>query len=84
MSRKLLARGKKKLESQLPLNRQLRIQQSESLKPALEVPQNFKQFALLCRIRSGSEIVPFELWDWQEELSSVADRFNVCCLRRDK
>jgi hypothetical protein len=81
MSRKLLARGKKKLESQLPLNRQLRIQQSESLKPALEVPQNFKQFAQLCRIRSGSEIVPFELWDWQEELSSVADRFNVCCFK---
>jgi hypothetical protein len=81
MSRKLLARGKKKLESQLPLNRQLRIQQSESLKLALEVPQNFKQFALLCRIRSGSEIVPFELWDWQEELSSVADRFNVCCFK---
>jgi hypothetical protein len=81
MSRKLLARGKKKLESQLPLNRQLRIQQSESLKPALEVPQNFKQFAHLCRIRSGSEIVPFELWDWQEELSSVADRFNVCCFK---
>lgn len=81
MSRQLLTRGKKRFESELPLNRQLRNQQRGSLKPSLDVPLEFKDFAKLCRIRSGTAIVPFQLWDWQEELSSVADRFNVCCFK---
>jgi hypothetical protein len=81
-NRKLLEMGQRKLHSELPLNQYLeqkaRQGQQESL---LQVPKEFKDFAHLCRIRSGSEIVPFELWDWQEELSSVADRFNVCCFK---
>jgi len=81
-NRKLLEMGQRKLHAELPLNQYLeqkaRQGQKESL---LQVPTDFKKFAQLCRIRSGSEIVPFELWDWQEELSSVADRFNVCCFK---
>lgn len=39
----------------------------------LDVPTDFKEFTKLLRIRSGSEIKPFELYDWQEELSRIAD-----------
>ncbi len=78
MSRKLLVRGKKKIESEFALNRHIRLNQTRSQR--LEVPSDFKEFAQLCRIRSGSHIIPFELYDWQEELSEVADKYRglVC------
>lgn len=82
MSRKLLARGKRKLESQLPLNQHIRLVQSQiESRAGLDVPSDFREFAKLCRIRSGSSIVPFHIWDWQEELSHVADKYNVCCFK---
>jgi hypothetical protein len=73
MSRKLLAKGLRRIERQLPLNQHIRLNKQVQTQ-GLEVPTDFKEFAKLCRIRSGSSIVPFELWDWQEELSQVADR----------
>jgi hypothetical protein len=82
MSHKLLVRGKRKLESELPLNQHIRLAQSQAESRAeLDVPSDFREFAKLCRIRSGSTIIPFQIWDWQEELSDVADRFNVCCFK---
>ena len=75
MSRKLLLRGKKKIEYEFPLNRHVRLNQAQS--QGLEVPSDFKEFAQLCRVRSGSNIVSFELWDWQEELAKIADTYKV-------
>jgi hypothetical protein len=72
MSRKLLVRGRKRLDLQLPLNQHVRLNQAQS--QGLEVPSDFREFARLCRIRSGANIIPFELYDWQEELSEVADK----------
>lgn len=75
MSRKLLSRGKQKLERQLPLNQHLRITKSRiESRVGLDVPSDFKEFAKLCRIRSAGSIVAFNLWDWQIELSEVADK----------
>lgn len=39
----------------------------------LGIPKNFNDFAETCRIRSGTNIVPFKLYDWQQELSQIAD-----------
>lgn len=39
----------------------------------LGVPNDFSEFAQTCRIRSGTNIVPFKLYDWQQELSQIAD-----------
>lgn len=38
------------------------------------VPLDFKEFAQSCRIRSGVDFVPFELFDYQEEISDLFDR----------
>jgi hypothetical protein len=74
MSRKLLSLGQKRLSQQLPLNKHIRLNQVQSR--GLDIPTDFREFAKLCRIRSGSSIVPFELWDWQEELSQIADNYR--------
>jgi hypothetical protein len=37
------------------------------------VPEDFKEFALFCRIRSGKRSIPFELYDYQVELAKVLD-----------
>ena len=37
------------------------------------VPEDFQEFARLCRIRSGKRIVPFELYDYQIELAKLLD-----------
>jgi len=80
MSRKLLLRGKQKLERQLPLNQHIYVNQHQfKADSGLDVPTDFREFAKLCRIRSGSGIVPFELWDWQEELSQIADQYRGLC-----
>ena len=46
------------------------------------VPENFSEFARLCRIRSGREIVPFELYDYQIELAKLLDAYRgVICFK---
>lgn len=38
------------------------------------VPEKFEDFAKLCQVRSGLEFVPFELYDYQIELSNLIDK----------
>lgn len=77
MTRKLLSRGKQKIERQLPLNQYVRtVQEAQVQHRGLQVPTDFQEFARHCRIRSGTEIVPFELYDWQIELSRIADTYR--------
>ena len=40
------------------------------------VPEDFQEFARLCRIRSGKKIVPFELYDYQVELAKLLDNYR--------
>ena len=40
------------------------------------VPENFEDFAKLCRIRSGRKIVPFNLYDSQIELAKLLDNYR--------
>jgi hypothetical protein len=47
----------------------------------LEVPSEFSEFAQLCRIRSGTKIIPFELFPWQQELSFIADKYSCVTLK---
>ncbi len=70
-----MARGKRRINLEMPLNRHIRLNRSQI--QGLEVPTDFKEFTQLCRVRSGSAIVPFELWDWQEELAKIADTYKV-------
>ena len=77
MSRKLLARGRRILESQLPLNNQL-VRQNEQPKDKpgqskLPVPERWEDFARLCRIRSGNKVINFEPYDYQIKLSDAID-----------
>ena len=37
------------------------------------VPENFEDFAKLCRIRSGKRIIPFAPYDFQIELAKLID-----------
>jgi len=37
------------------------------------IPTDFREFARLCQIRSGTDFVPFELFDYQEEISNLFD-----------
>lgn len=37
------------------------------------VPEEFQEFAKLCRIRSGKKIIPFTLYDYQIELAKLLD-----------
>lgn len=81
MSRKLLNRGRLRLDAHLPLNRHLKAKVDRVQPTLLEVPNKFNEFAKLCRIRSGTKIIPFELWDWQEELSQIADKYSCVTLK---
>lgn len=38
------------------------------------IPEDFREFAKLCQIRSGVDFVPFELFDYQVELSNLIDK----------
>jgi hypothetical protein len=40
------------------------------------VPEDFQEFARLCRIRSGKRIIPFELYDYQIELAKLLDSYR--------
>lgn len=76
MSRKLLARGQKILDRQLPLNNQLAKnskQISESEKSKLPIPDRWEDFAKLCRIRSGNKVINFDPYDYQIKLSDAID-----------
>jgi hypothetical protein len=57
----------------MPLNRHLRAKTEQAQSVALDVPEAFDKFALLCRIRSGTSIIRFNLYDWQFELSRLLD-----------
>ena len=37
------------------------------------VPENFAEFAALCQVRSGTDFVPFRLYDYQIELGRLID-----------
>lgn len=45
-----------------------------SQKNPYTVPESFKDFARLCQIRSGADFVPFNLFDYQVEISDLVDR----------
>lgn len=47
----------------------------------LEVPGKFEDFAAQCRIRSGTKIIPFHLYDWQQELSAIADQYSFTAVK---
>src|SRR4028119_1093715 len=50
------------------------LNQNQTIKRNLyNVPEDFKEFATLCRIRSGKKSIPFELYDYQVELAKVLD-----------
>lgn len=38
------------------------------------ISEDFKMFARSCQVRSGTEFVPFELFDWQEEVDRLFDK----------
>lgn len=40
------------------------------------VPEDFQEFARLCRIRSGKNFIPFELYDYQVELAKLLDIYR--------
>ncbi|HLO51387.1 MAG TPA: hypothetical protein VK211_23435 [Kamptonema sp.] len=40
------------------------------------VPEDFQEFARLCRIRSGKKIIPFDLYDYQIELAKLLDTYR--------
>ncbi len=80
MSRKLLSLGRKKIERQMPLNSHLEAKKQQR-QSGLEVPSEFSEFAQLCRIRSGTKIIPFELFPWQQELSFIADKFSCVTVK---
>lgn len=40
------------------------------------VPEEFAEFALRCRIRSGKQLVPFQLYDYQVELAKLSDQYR--------
>jgi hypothetical protein len=77
VSRKLLARGRRKLESQFPLNNQLAKNSSQlsdkTEKSKLPIPDHWQDFARLCRIRSGNKVINFDPYDYQITLSNVID-----------
>lgn len=43
------------------------------------VDENFKKFAASCQIRSGVEFIPFHLYDYQEELGFLIDKYKTLC-----
>lgn len=47
----------------------------------LRLPTDFTEFASLCRIRSGTKVIPFKLYDWQQELSAIADQYSFTCVK---
>lgn len=69
----LLTLGRRKLEREFPLNQKLREKKDKGHQRRLEVPSKFRDFAKLCRIRSGTQIIPFTLYEWQEKLSDLLD-----------
>lgn len=76
MSRKLLAKGRKILDRQLPLNSQLakKSENPETLKQSkLPIPGRWEDFAKLCKIRSGNKVINFEPYDYQIKLSDAID-----------
>lgn len=44
------------------------------------VPEDFPSFAAICQIRSGPKIVPFKLYDWQQELDAIASQYRKIVL----
>lgn len=40
------------------------------------VPENFPEFARLCRIRSGQKFIPFDLYDYQIEVAELLDKYR--------
>lgn len=77
MSRKLLSKGRKILDRQLPLNSQLAKKSQEfnetSNQSKLPIPERWEDFARLCRIRSGNKVINFEPYDYQIKLSDAID-----------
>ena len=45
----------------------------------LNIPTNFVEFASQCRIKSGSEFVPFHLYDYQILLGELLDKYPRHC-----
>jgi hypothetical protein len=44
------------------------------------IPEDFKEFAALCQIRSGTEFMPFHLYGYQEVLSDLIDKYKIVCI----
>lgn len=40
------------------------------------VPERFDEFASLCRIRSGKNVIPFKLYDYQVQLGELIDNYR--------
>lgn len=45
----------------------------------VNVPKDFKEFASTCRIKSGSNFVPFDLYDYQVLLGELLDKYPRHC-----
>lgn len=43
------------------------------------VPEDFQEFAAECQIKSGSEFIPFRLYDYQVELGKLLDQYQRHC-----
>lgn len=63
-------RMERKIDRWLPVPKKSAIDE----KNPYSIPEDFREFAKLCQIRSGVDFVPFDLFDYQEEISNLIDQ----------